>query len=184
VPCALIVLSPQRPSVSTMTHTAHTFRGIAVAAAVLLAGCGPSPTAATNATTTTATSTTAAASAAPAIVGRAQARAAHAVDVLAGALRDGDVERLCRPGAVFTSAVVAEMNGAQGCEQDAELSSVVTQPPTLTVVQPASYEPDLATLRVRVGRGATVPLDVVREKGQWLVSFSDGNDPLAALAAA
>jgi hypothetical protein len=60
----------------------------------------------------------------------------------------------------------------------------VTHPPTLTVVQPSSYEPDLVTLRVRVGRGATVPLDVLRERGQWLVSFSDGNDPLAALAAA
>jgi hypothetical protein len=162
-----------------------------VAAAVLLAGCGSSPIAATGdtpttatATTTTAKTTTTAAAPAPAIVGREQARAAHAVDVLAGALRDGDVERLCRPGAVFTSEVVAEMNGAQGCEQDVELSSVVTQPPTLTVVQPSSYEPDLATLRVRVGRGATVPLDVVREGGQWLVSFSDGNDPLAALAAA
>jgi hypothetical protein len=168
-----------------MTHAAPLFRGIALAAAVLLAGCGSSPTAATSDTTTTATNTTTTASPAPAIVRREQARAAHAVDVLAGALRDGDVERLCRPGAVFTSAVVAEMNGARpGCEQDVELSSIVTQPPTLTVVRPSSYEPDLVTLRVRVGRGATVPLDVVRERGQWLVSFSDGNDPLGALAAA
>jgi hypothetical protein len=155
-----------------------------MAAGVLLAGCGSSPIAATGDVTTTAMQTTATTPAVPAIVRPQQARAARAVGVLADALRDGDVERLCRPGAVFTSEVVAEMNGAQGCEQDVELSSVVTQPPTLTVVQPSSYEPDLATLRVRVGRGATVPLDVVREGGQWLVSFSDGNDPLGALAAA
>ena len=168
-----------------MRHPAHTFAGIAVAAAVLVAGCGSSPTGATEATTATATHTTAATSAAPVIAGREQARAARAVDVLARALRDGDVERLCRPGAVFTSAVVAEMNGGlQSCEQDVELSSVVTQPPTLTVVQPSSYEPDLATLWVRVGRGGPVPLDVVREQRQWLVSFSDGNDPLSALAGA
>jgi hypothetical protein len=158
VPCALIVLSPQRPSVTTVRHTAPIFRGTAVAAAVLLAGCGSSPIAATGDTPTTATTTTTtttAAAPAPAIVDREQARAAHAVDVLAGALRDGDVERLCRPGAVFTSAVVAGMNGAlPGCEQDVELSSVVTHPPTLTVVQSSSYEPDLATLRVRVGRGS------------------------------
>jgi hypothetical protein len=155
-----------------------------MAAGVLLAGCGSAPIAATGDVTTTATQTTATTSAVPAIVRREQTRAADAVGVLAGALRDGDVERLCRPGAVFTSAVVAEMNGAQSCEQEVELSSVVTHPPTLTVVQPPSYEPDLVTLRVRVGRGATVPLDVVREGGQWLVSFSDGNDPLGALAAA
>ncbi|MEA2233523.1 MAG: hypothetical protein QOD83_3339 [Solirubrobacteraceae bacterium] len=166
-----------------MTHSAYTFRGIAMAAAVLVAGCGSSSAGATKDAITTATHTTAATSPAPAIVVREQARAARAVDVLARALRDGDVERLCRPGAVFTSAVVAEMNGGpQGCEQDVELTSIVARPPTLTVVPPSSYEPDLATLRVRVGRGATVPLDVVRERRVWLVSFSDGNDPLTALA--
>lgn len=169
----------------TMMHPARAFAGIAVAAAVFVAGCGSSSVGVTDATTTTATHTTAATAAVPASVRREQAQAARAVDVLARALRDGDVERLCRPGAVFTSAVIAEMNGGlQSCEQDVELSSVVTQPPTLTVVQPSSYEPDLATLWVRVGRGGTVPLDVVREQRQWLVSFSDGNDPLSALAAA
>jgi hypothetical protein len=168
-----------------MTYRAHTFRGIAVAVAILVAGCGSSPIGATSDSTTTATHTTAATSPASAIVRREQARAALAVDALARALREGDVERLCRPGAVFTSAVVAELNGGpQGCEQDVELSSLVIRPPALTVVQPGSYEPDLATLRVRVGRGGTVPLDVVRERRQWLVSFSDGNDPLIALAAA
>jgi hypothetical protein len=168
-----------------MTDLARMFRGIAVAAAVLVAGCGSSPVGATNDTTTTDTSTAAATSPAPAIVRREQARAARAVDVLARALRDGDVDRLCRPGAVFTSAVVAEMQGAlQSCEQAVELSSIVTRPRTLTVVQSSFTEPDLATLRVRVGRGGTVPLDVVREGRQWLVSFSDGNDPLLAFVAA
>jgi hypothetical protein len=166
-------------------HPARTFRGIVMAAAVLIAGCGSSPVGVPDATTTTATHTTAATAPVPAVVRREQAHAERAVEVLVRALRDGDVERLCRPGAVFTSAVIAEMNGGlESCEQDVELSSVVSQPPTLTVVQPSSYEPDLATLWVRVGRGGTVPLDVVREQRQWLVSFSDGNDPLSALAAA
>ena len=88
--------------------SSHTFAGIAVAAAVLVAGCGSSPTGATDATTATVTHTTAAPLRRLWTAGREQARAARAVDVLARALRDGDVERLCRPGAVFTSAVVAE----------------------------------------------------------------------------
>jgi hypothetical protein len=165
-----------------MTLTAHGLRSIAAAAAVLVAGCGASAGGATSDVTPTATHTTAATSAVSATVRRAQA---GAVDVLARALRDGDVERLCRPGAVFSSAVVAEMNSAlQSCEQEVELSSNLTRSPILTVVQPSTYEPDLATLRVHVAGGGTIPIDVIREQGRWLVSFSDGNDPLTALAAA
>lgn len=164
-----------------MTRFAHTYFGIAVAAAVLVAGCSSSRTGGTTDTNTTATRSTAAA---PPTFHGEQARAARAVDELARALRDGDVERLCRPAAVFTPAVVAGMNTAfDTCEQDVELSSIFTRPPALSVVK-LSHRPDLATLQVRVGRGATIPLDVVRGRRRWLVSFSDGNDPLTALAAA
>jgi hypothetical protein len=110
------------------------------------------------------------------------ARAENAVRALSGALRDGDVERLCRPNAVFTAAVVAENNASgRSCEAALELSSLVRRPPSLTVVGLA-WRPDLATAQVRVGRDRTVPLDLVRDGSRWLVSFSDGVNPLAALA--
>jgi hypothetical protein len=109
------------------------------------------------------------------------ARAVSAIGALARALRDGDVERLCRPNAIFTAAVVADndVNG-QSCESAVELSSAVRRPPALTVTALAS-RPDLATARVRVGQGRTVRLDLVRDGPRWLVSFSDGVNPLAVL---
>jgi len=109
------------------------------------------------------------------------ARAERAVYALDRALRNGDVERLCRPGAVFTSAVVAVLNeGADGCEASLELSSAIRRPPALSVTS-VTAEPDLATAQVRIGRGPTIPLDVVRNDRRWLVSFSDGVSPIAAL---
>lgn len=165
-----------------MTRFTHILCGVAVVAAVLVAGCSSSRAGGTTATTTTATRSTAAA--VPPVFHGEQARAAGAVDELARALRDGDVERLCRPGAVLTPAVVAGMNAAfESCEQDIEQSSIVTRPPALSVVK-LSYQRDLAIVHVRVGRGATIPLDVVRAGRRWLVSFSDGSNPLTALAAA
>ena len=108
------------------------------------------------------------------------ARAAQAVTSLADALHAGDVERLCKPGAVFTGAVVAAMKeGGLSCEAALELSPELRRPPELTVTKLA-IEPDLATAQVRVGRRANVPLDLVRTGGRWLVSFSDGSNPVAA----
>jgi hypothetical protein len=110
------------------------------------------------------------------------ARAADAVQVLGRALRAGDIESLCRPGAIFTATVVAEMNaGGESCEASDEVSRALNEPPALTVVG-LSLETDLATAKVRIGTGPVVPLDIVRDGGRWLVSFSDGADPLGALA--
>jgi hypothetical protein len=109
------------------------------------------------------------------------ARAAGAVAVLGRALRNGRVERLCEPGAVFTPAVIAAMNeGGRSCEASLEASTELRRPPALTVTKLA-YEPGLATARVGVGRGSTFPLDIVRRGPRWLVSFSNGTDPLVAL---
>jgi hypothetical protein len=55
--------------------------------------------------------------------------------------------------------------------------------PALTVTH-LSLEPDLATVRVRVGHGGTVPLDLVRTGHRWLVSFSGGRNPLPVMAVA
>jgi len=148
---------------------------IAVGVAVLLAGCGvltqdpaagrPTPPAPP-----------------PRLHGEA-ARVAGAVGGLAAALRSGDVERVCRPNAVLTAAVVGEMNSS-GASCEATVESMLTDfgPPRLTVLGVA-LEPDLATARVRVRNGGVVPLTLLRAAGGWLVSFSDGNDPLSALNA-
>jgi hypothetical protein len=167
-----------------MTLPASTLCAVAAIAATLLAGCSAVDTSATAPTTTTpAPRTTAEAPAPPAFHGE-QARAARAVDELAGALRDGDVARLCRPGAVFTTAVVTAMNAdSVSCEQDVESSSVVARPPTLSVAK-LSFRPGLATMDVRVKGGTTLPLSVVRSGRRWLVSFSAGNLPLSAVARA
>jgi hypothetical protein len=35
--------------------------------------------------------------------------------------------------------------------------------------------------RVRIGSGSTIPLDIVRSGGRWLVSFSGGLDPIGVV---
>jgi hypothetical protein len=143
----------------------------ALAAVVFLGGCG----------TSGADDHTSAPRTAPAPLHGEAARAAQAVTGLADALRDGDVERLCKPGAVFTRPVVAAIEeDGLSCEESLELSPEVRRPPALTVTKLA-FEPGLATAQVKVGRGASVPLDIVRSGRRWLVSFSGSDNPVAAL---
>ena len=119
---------------------------------------------------------------APRLHGEA-ARAAAAVATLDRALGDGDVERLCRPNAIFSAAVVAEMrSGGVSCEASIEDTLANRRVPAMQVVSVA-VKPDLATAQVRVGGGHTVPLSLLREGRRWVVSFSDGDDPLGALTA-
>jgi hypothetical protein len=153
---------------------------VALAAVSVAAGCG---NAARPTATTTAGKPPAARhpSAPPPRPGGGQARAARSVARLADALKDGDVAHLCRPGAVFTPEVVAELNsGGVSCEASLELSGPLSKPPPLTVTSLA-LERDLAVAQVRVGGGATIPLDLVRDRGRWLVSFSKGIDPITAM---
>jgi hypothetical protein len=76
------------------------------------------------------------------------ARAAAAVRTLGRALDEGDVEALCRPGAVFAPAVVAAMNaGDASCEATDEVPGIVRRPPALTIVGMA-LRPDVATAQV------------------------------------
>ena len=147
----------------------------ALAATALIAGCGPVVVHAV------APAPARPASPAPARLHGSAARAAGAIYALSRALRDGDVAALCRPSAIFTPPVVADMNTpGTSCEASDEVSSALSRPPALTVVALA-FRPDLAVAQVSAP-GGTVPLDVVRYGRRWLVSFSDGNDPLAALA--
>jgi hypothetical protein len=116
----------------------------------------------------------------PAALHGEAARAGAAVDALRRALQAGDVARLCRPEGVFTSAVVTELNAlGPGCETTVETSSAFTTPPAMTVTAVA-VRPDVANATVSVD-GRSVPLDIVRHGRRWLVSFSDGDDPVAAL---
>jgi hypothetical protein len=144
----------------------------ALAAAVLAAGCGfvaDTPPAKP------------AAPAPPAALHGEAARAAGAVDRLERSLLGGEVERLCRPGAVFTSAVIAQMSRPAGsCEASVELSEALVHPPALKVTK-LTQTGALATARVRVGDGSTIPLDIVRSGRRWLVSFSDGVNPIGVL---
>jgi hypothetical protein len=177
--CALIGLSSKSRKLPGMERCLSIVRVVVlgaagVAAAVASAGCGLAGTDEAAPRTRTAADP-------PVVLHGEAARAARAVDRLARALRDGDVERLCRAGAVFTSAVVAEMDRVGGgCEASLELSSELRHPPALRVTRLA-YEVDLATAEVRVGRHSTIPLDIVRDGRRWLVSFSDGLDPIGAL---
>ena len=153
---------------------------IALAAAVLVAASAAGCDLTGDAATTTAASRTTPSPPAPRLRGEA-ARAAAAVDRLARALRDGDVDRLCRPDALFSAAVVEEMgSGGVTCEASVEDTLTAHGAPATTVAR-MSVEPGLATAQVRLGDGHTVPLTLVRDGRRWLVSFSDGNDPLSAL---
>jgi hypothetical protein len=147
----------------------------ALAAIVVAAACGTTGTRRPTPPSGTATPVP------PARLHGEAARAAGAVAVLGRALRNGRVERLCEPGAVFTPAVVAVMNeDGRSCEATLEASTELRRPPALTVTNLA-YEPGLATAQVGVGRGSTFPLDIVRRGRRWLVSFSAGTNPLVAM---
>jgi hypothetical protein len=158
--------------------------GALLSAGALIVGCAGVNDQASTSTSTSTTQRSIAAPAPPPPVSPAEARAERAVTAFSAALRAGDVEQLCRPNGVFTAAVVDEMNGGdESCEVTLELSSVIADPPVLHVTSIAAFKPDLATVRVRIAGGATIPLDVVRDSRHWRVSFSDGIVPMDAIAA-
>jgi hypothetical protein len=139
-----------------------------------LAGCGGGDSNSSTAAGSEPPATT------PALHGRA-AEAAGAVKTLEQALHDGDLVALCRPGAIFTRAVIKDMYGdGTNCQAALEASGAVTKPPKLTVTR-ITTERDLARAEVRVSNGTTAPLDLVRDGSRWLVSFSEGNNPIVAL---
>ena len=49
-------------------------------------------------------------------------------------------------------------------------------------VRSVSLRPDLATASVTTTSGANAPVDLVRSRHTWLVSFSEGGDPIPVLA--
>ena len=94
----------------------------------------------------------------------------------------GDVRRLCRPGSLLDPAVVRAQNEqAQGC--GSELESLMANVPRLRVtVRALALRSDLAIATVMTATGTGATVDFVRHGQRWLMSFSEGADPIAALA--
>ena len=94
----------------------------------------------------------------------------------------GDVRRLCSPGALVDAAVIRRQNARSGgCESELE-SLMASEPRLRFALRGLTVRPDLATATVATASGASVPVDLVRHGQRWLLSFSDGSDPVSALA--
>jgi hypothetical protein len=110
---------------------------------------------------------------------RAVVRSLAAVQRAYGA---GDVRRLCHPGALIDAAVIGRQNARSGgCESEFE-SLMADEPRLRFALRGLTLRPDLATATVVTARGGSVPVDLVRRGRRWLLSFSDGADPIPALA--
>jgi hypothetical protein len=109
--------------------------------------------------------------------------AAQAVIRALGAVRRaynaGSVRRLCRAGALVDAAVVRSQHGH--CES--RLESLLANVPRLRfTVRDLTLQPDLATASVSTATGTGARVDLVRDGQRWLLSFSDGANPMPALA--
>jgi hypothetical protein len=94
----------------------------------------------------------------------------------------GDARRLCRPGAIVEGAVIRRQRAQSGgCESEVE-SLMANVPRLQLTVRELTLAPDLATATVTTSKGTSAPVDLVRDGRRWLLSFSDGGDPLPALA--
>ncbi|HEX4690846.1 MAG TPA: hypothetical protein VH276_09135 [Solirubrobacteraceae bacterium] len=77
------------------------------------------------------------------------------------------------------SAVIAAQDRAGSCES--ELEVLMGEGPMRLSVSRVSVRSDLATATVSTAHSAAVPVDLVRDGRRWLLSFSQGQDPLPAL---
>jgi hypothetical protein len=94
----------------------------------------------------------------------------------------GNVRRLCRPGALVDPAVVrGQDRGSGDCHSELE-ALVASHAPLRLAVRQVAARPDLATVTVGTASGARVAVDLVRHGRRWLLSFSDGSDPIPVLA--
>jgi hypothetical protein len=108
----------------------------------------------------------------------------RALAAIQRAFNAGDVTRLCRPAALVDPAVIREQNrNPGGCESEIE-ELVANEPQLHLAVRQLALRRDLASATATTTSGASVSVDLVRHGRGWLLSFSDGNDPMPALAGA
>jgi hypothetical protein len=108
-----------------------------------------------------------------------QRNVTRALAAVARAFDNGNVSRLCRPGGLVDPAVITRQGGSSGCESEYE--SLLADGDMRLTVHAVQMRPDLATATVTTAGRASVRVDLVRNGGSWLLSFSDGDDPLQAL---
>ena len=119
-------------------------------------------------------------SAAPAVP-HAAAGVVGALGRVQNAFNAGDVVLLCKSGALVDPAVVRSQNAQGGCENELE-TLVANEAPMRLAVQRVTTDGDLAIAAVTTRLGTTATVDLVRDGHAWLLSFSDGDDPMPALA--
>lgn len=98
------------------------------------------------------------------------------------AFNAGELPRLCRRGGLVDPAVIRRQNAeGPGCEAELE-ALMANAPPLRLTVRRLALRPDLASVTVTNARGGEPVVDLVRRGSRWLLSFSDGSDPMPALA--
>ena len=89
---------------------------------------------------------------------------------------------LCRHRQLVDPALIRQQNAQQpGCEAELE-ALMANEPPLRLTVDEVLLRHDLATATVTQARSASVRVDLIHDAGRWLLSFSDGGDPMPALA--
>jgi hypothetical protein len=98
------------------------------------------------------------------------------------AFNAGDVSLLCRGGRLVDPAVISVQDaGGSGCE--AELETLIgNAPPLQLTLRRQTLKRDLASVTVTTAGGQDAVVDLVRRGQAWLLSFSNGRDPMPVLA--
>ena len=119
--------------------------------------------------------------AAPASMARAAPGVVDALARVQKAFNAGDVVLLCKSGALVDPAVIRSQDSQGGCENELE-TLVANEAPMRLAVQKVTTDRDLAVAVVSTRLGTTATVDLVRNGSGWLLSFSDSDDPMPALA--
>jgi hypothetical protein len=97
------------------------------------------------------------------------------------AFNAGDLGSLCRRGRLVDPDVIGGQDADRpGCE--AELEALMAhEPPLRLTVRRVTVRPDLASVTVTTAQGQDAVVDMVRRGDRWLLSFSNGSDPMPVL---
>ena len=106
----------------------------------------------------------------------------HSLAAVQRAFNAGDLGLLCRRGRLVDPAVIGRQDAdGPGCE--AELEALMAHAPKLRLtVRRLTLRSGLASVTVTTARGQDAVVDMVRRGDRWLLSFSNGSDPMPVLA--